>query len=382
MTRFFVTGATGAVGSEVVARLLREGFEVVALIRASSREKFEQRSAELESYWLTSGVTERELGRFQGVWGDLGANRFGMELDDYNALAGNVTHVIHAAATVSTGLPIQQAREEICVPTVNILAFADLAWRQGQLEKLDYVSTIGVAGATRGRVPERRGLNPKRFHNTYERAKWEAECAVFAHTDGVPTTVHRPSMVVGDAKTGRVRRTQVFYHLSVFVAGLMTGGFVPKLRGLPIDVVPSDFVSAALVGSALDQSYSGRVLHLCAGSEKYLDADTLAAHVRESIARHDVDLPPLRQLPASVLQALVSSMRMAPQELIRRRAAAVDMFLTYARDRQTFGADKTQHLLASKNIYCPAARDILGPQIAQVEETFLAKRVQSKRRMM
>mgnify|MGYP006273687693 CR=1 FL=1 len=384
MIRFFVTGATGAVGSEVVALLLRQGFEVVALVRATSKEIFEQRCADLESYWLTAGVTRADLARFRAVWGNLGLHQFGLERDEYNALAGDVTHVIHAAASVSTGLPIDQAREQICVPAFNILAFAELAWRQGRLEKLEYVSTIGVAGATRGRVPERPDLKPPGFHNTYERAKWEAECAVLeAHPGGVPTTVHRPSMVVGDANTGRVRRTQVFYHLSVFVAGLMTRGFVPNLRGLPIDVVPSDFVSATLVSSALDQSYAGRVLHLCAGPEKCLDAATLAAHVRERLARRHVELPPLRELPASLLQAFVASMRMiAPQQSIRRRAAAVDMFLSYARDRQTFVADQTQDLLASKNIFCPAARDILAPQISQVEKTFLAKRNQSKQRMV
>ena len=46
-----------------------------------------------------------------------------------------------------------------------------------------------------------------------EAAKAEAERAVWSEGAGLPITVHRPSMVVGEAQNGRVIHFQVFYHL-------------------------------------------------------------------------------------------------------------------------------------------------------------------------
>ena len=43
-------------------------------------------------------------------------------------------------------------------------------------------------------------------------------------------TLHRPSMVVGHAETGKVIHFQVFYHLCEFLSGRHTRGLIPADR--------------------------------------------------------------------------------------------------------------------------------------------------------
>lgn len=51
---------------------------------------------------------------------------------------------------------------------LRLLLRADSALEAGPFEKLDFVSTLGVAGTRRGHVPETADLGPRRFHNTKE----------------------------------------------------------------------------------------------------------------------------------------------------------------------------------------------------------------------
>src|SRR6185503_1340820 len=111
----------------------------------------------------------------------------------------------------------------------------------------------------RGLVPEEL-LTGQAFHNTYESSKAEAERLVLAAIDGgLPVTIHRPSMVVGDSRTGKAIRPQVFQFLAGFLAGGQTAGFVPKLTGVQLDTVPSDYVAAAIHWASRTPKATGRI---------------------------------------------------------------------------------------------------------------------------
>ena len=57
---------------------------------------------------------------------------------------------------------------------------------------------------------------------------------------GLPATIHRPSMVVGDSQTGKVIHFQVFYHLCEFLSGRRTLGIVPDTGDAALDGEVSD----------------------------------------------------------------------------------------------------------------------------------------------
>ena len=94
--------------------------------------------------------------------------------------------------------------------TGNVL---DLCAPREQLERLNYVSTAYVAGDRTGVVYEHELVLGQGFKNHYESTKFQAELWVHQTMDRVPTTVHRPAIVVGDSHTGETQKFDGPYYL-------------------------------------------------------------------------------------------------------------------------------------------------------------------------
>lgn len=124
--------------------------------------------------------------------------------------------------------------------TRHVLLFAEELHARGRLRRVDHFSTAFVAGNTPGRVYEDR-LDATQFNNTYE--QWEAEQVVRAAQRRLPITIHRPSIIVGDLKTGYTSNFRALYRW----ASAITWPRVPSgefLRRIVEDGVPSSSVSA------------------------------------------------------------------------------------------------------------------------------------------
>ena len=127
----------------------------------------------------------------------------------------------------------------------GIVSFSDACAQHGAFEKLEFISTVGVAGNMSGTVPERAFGEARTFRNSYEEAKAEAETLLLQQIErGLPATIHRPSMVVGDSRDGTIIQFQVFYYLCEFLSGRRTVGVVPETHDIRLDVVPVDYVPA------------------------------------------------------------------------------------------------------------------------------------------
>ncbi len=177
--RVFVTGATGFVGSHVVDALLREGHEVVCLVRDPAK--------------ATRVLGERSV---RLVPGDL----FAHEALEQGCRGAEV--IVHLA-----GLIAARSRDEF--QAVNAQASAHLvetARRMAPgLQRLVYVSSLSAAG------PARRGRplsesEPPHPVSEYGRSKLAGEDAV--RSGGVPWTIVRPPTVYGprDPETLRAFR--------------------------------------------------------------------------------------------------------------------------------------------------------------------------------
>jgi long-chain acyl-CoA synthetase len=102
------------------------------------------------------------------------------------------------------------------------------------------------------------------FRNSYEQSKFEAEKLV-RNRDGVPFTILRPSIVVGDRHSGWTAAFNVLYWpLRAFARGLFTA--VPALPGAHVDVVSVDFVADAIHSLCQDPQSVGETYNLTAGS--------------------------------------------------------------------------------------------------------------------
>ena len=151
---------------------------------------------------------------------------------------------MHCAASVSFTLELEDARRINVEGTREIMQLAREAQDYGVLDRVVHVSTAYVAGERGGRARERQGDVGQDFRNTYERTKLEAEQVV--HDSGLPAAIVRPSVIVGDSKTGWTPCFNVIYWpLQAFSRGLFDP--IPGDPDAPIDIVPVDVVADALL---------------------------------------------------------------------------------------------------------------------------------------
>src|SRR5262249_47879396 len=160
----------------------------------------------------------------------------GLDRPSYERLSREVTHVVHAAGNVKLNRPLEEARRSAVDAAGHVVSFVDACRACGGFQKLRFLSTVGVVGKMPGTVPERAFPEARAFRNSYEAAKAEAETFLLEHmARGLPATVHRPSMVVGDSRDGRIIQFQVFYHLCEFLSGRRTAGVIPGARDIRLD---------------------------------------------------------------------------------------------------------------------------------------------------
>jgi thioester reductase-like protein len=258
-----LTGATGFVGMEVLARYLeRSDRTITCLVRAESDRLARERIDDV-LHNLFGRVAERYQPRVRAYASDLTAPDLGLEPGRRDRVAGSVTTIIHSAASVSFALPLDEARAINVDGTRRMLEFAALTQSRGGLERYGQVSTAYVAGTHDGPFCERDLELGQGFRNSYEQSKFEAERLVRAQPD-LPWTIMRPSIVVGDRRSGWTAAFNVLYWpLRAFSCGVFKA--VPANPASPLDVVSIDFVADAIhelceCGEGVGQTY-----HLTAG---------------------------------------------------------------------------------------------------------------------
>lgn len=354
---YFVTGASGTVGSALVPFLLAyPDTEVRLLLRARDAADLAGRLEALHAFWgHAPGAPERD--RVRALAGDVERPRFGLADADHAALAQSCTHVIHCAGKVRMNLPLEAARSAAVASARNVVALARAC---AGLEKIEFVSTVGVGGRMPGAVPETWIDTPRAFHNTYEQSKAEAEALIRAEVErGLPLTVHRPSMVVGEAATGRVIHFQIFYYLCEFLSGRRTRGLTPRLGEARLDIIPADYVGRALAWASRTPETAGRILHLCAGPEAAIPLVELQRRVRAAWRAQGFSLPSLKPLPPRLLRAALPLLRLLTPAPARKALNALPIFLDYLADTQAFANAQTRRLLEPAGIVAPAPTDYL-----------------------
>ena len=257
----FLTGATGFLGMEVLARLLERGDNVIALVRAEDDARAEDRLyGVLGTIWRDPS---RYHDRVRAVAGDVTSDGLGLDPTARTALAEEVGSVMHCAASIAFDLPLEDARAINVEGTREVIGFARECKALGRLERFVHVSTAYVSGKQSGTFRERQLDAAQEFRNTYEQTKWEAEHVVMAASDLAPA-IARPSIVMGESDTGWTPAFNVLYWpLRAFSRGLFDE--IPALPAAHVDVVPVDYVADALV-HLLDIDDQG-VFNLVAGRD-------------------------------------------------------------------------------------------------------------------
>jgi thioester reductase-like protein len=280
-----LTGATGFLGMQVLDRILEETDRpVLACVRATDVVSAQRRiAATLETLY---GSSDRHAGRVRAIPADLTLPAFGLDPGAWGRLARECGAIVHCAASVSFGLDLAAARAINVGGTRQVLALARRARAEGALERFVHVSTAYVAGDSDGLFTEVQRDIGQGFRNTYERTKLEAELAVAGALGELDGVVVRPSIVVGERASGWTAAFNVIYPpLRAFAAGGME--VVPGRPEGSIDIVPVDYVVAAIAQLLLRRTDVGGTLHLVAGRH----ATTIGRLAEIAAARLDRPAP-------------------------------------------------------------------------------------------
>jgi thioester reductase-like protein len=259
-----LTGATGFVGMELLARYLqRTNRRVYALVRgANEREATARLKHTLHSLF---GADHPYSGRVVAVRGDLTRSDLGLRRGKRDWLAERVSEVVHGAASVSFDLGLEASRQVNVEGTRRVLELAERCQARGGLRRFSYISTAYVAGEHVGCFSEDELDLGQRFRNAYEQSKFEAECLVTRARRRLPVTVLRPSIVVGERETGWTQSFNVLYWpLRAYARGAYTA--LPARRDAPVDVVPVDYVADAIFVLSQAREAEGATFHLTAGA--------------------------------------------------------------------------------------------------------------------
>ncbi|MFZ0393861.1 MAG: SDR family oxidoreductase [Terracidiphilus sp.] len=169
--------------------------------------------------------------------------------------------IIHCAAAVRFDHSLDEARDVNVEGTRRILDFAAGA---RQLRSLAYVGTAYVAGERSDLVHENELAAGQRYRNSYERTKAEAEALVRSRLSTLPIVILRPSIIVGDSRTGVTSSFKMMYWpLKIYARRLWRT--VPGFPDAVLDIVPVDFVASAVARLVFDEAALGKTVHLCAG---------------------------------------------------------------------------------------------------------------------
>jgi thioester reductase-like protein len=289
MATALVTGFPGFIGRRLVRALLggHPDLRVVALV--------EQRMADTARR-IADGEERVEI-----LPGDISRRRLALSDADWSRLAAEVTHVFHLAAIYDLAVPVELAQRVNVDGTGNVL---ELCLDAERLQRHTYISTAYVAGKRHGVVYEHELVMGQDFKNHYESTKFQAEVWVRETLDRVPTTILRPGIVVGDSRTGETEKFDGPYYLLRTISRMTRFNRAVVQFGASdatFNVVPVDFVVAAIVATAFDDAAAGETLHLV--DPEPLTTRELVTTLSQVYAQRD----PAGRIPPSLADASLRS---------------------------------------------------------------------------
>ncbi len=276
---YFVTGATGFIGRNLVELLLEREGTIYVLVREGSKGRLE----ELRNRW---GADDE---RVVGIVGDLSQPRLGVSDDDVERLRGDVDHLFHLAAIYDMKADAESQRIANVEGTRHMVELAEAVGA----ERVHMVSSIAAAGLYKGTWREDMFDEATDVDNhPYFQTKHESERVVREECTR-PWRVYRPGIVVGHSETGEMDKVDgpyYFFKLIRRIRSIVPAWMpMPGLEGREINIVPVDFVVAAMDHIAHLDGLDGRAFSLTdpnpLSAGEVIDVFARAAHAPQSSVR-------------------------------------------------------------------------------------------------
>ncbi|MDB9524608.1 thioester reductase domain-containing protein [Oscillatoria sp. CS-180] len=258
-SRILLTGATGFLGAFLLEALLRQTqAEIVCLVRAETESGGWQRLINtLKSY----GIWQEDFrSRITVQPGDLAKPDLGLSAQAFQTLAESVDVIYHNGAWVHHVSPYSLLRTTNVLGTQQVIRLAC----QHHPKPLHFTSTLSVLPpmppGDQVKMQEDDPLDRYPVPTGgYNRTKWVAEQLVTQASDRtLPVTIYRPGPISGHSQTGAFNANDFLYRL---MQGYIQLGSAPQ-GAMPLDILPVDYVSRAIVHLSQQPQSLGKVFHL------------------------------------------------------------------------------------------------------------------------
>jgi thioester reductase-like protein len=215
-----------------------------------------------------------------------------------------------------------------------------------------------VAGKRMGEILETELEHDAGFRNFYEETKYLAEMEVERLKGEIPTTIYRPSVVVGDSETGETAKYDGIYSLINYLRK------APNLlrfvnvgnSAVKLNLVPVDFVVESIAALAADERAVGKTVALAdpnpLTTEELFDAISEALTNKKSVVK-----PPPQLVEKSLMLPFSPIISGLP-------FPSVPYFFV----PQTYDTRVADALLSAHNIACPAFTFYVGNLLKFVEQ--------------
>ena len=344
----FLTGFPGFIASRLVERLAKPDAQFFLLVQSQFVEKAMR---EVERIASRTGTP---IENFALIEGDITRDDLGIDAEDLKTLRDETTDIYHLAAVYDLAVDKDLAYRINLDGTRKVNAFAKTV---ANLHRYNYVSTCYVAGKRNGSILETELKHDAGFRNFYEETKYLAEMTVEDLKEEIPATIFRPSVVVGDSKTGETAKYDGIYYLIHYLRK------APQLlrlinvgnRNVKLNLVPVDFVVESIAALARDDKAVGKTIAL-ADPDPLTTAALFDAITEKMTSKRSAVTPP----PALVEWSL--SLPFSPPITGLPHSAVPYFFIA-----QTYDANIASELLASHDVTCPNFRDYVGSLLKFVQ---------------
>ena len=262
----FLTGGSGFLGVALIDKFieLKQGSDLCVLVRGKSED---------ESIAKLKSACKKTIEKFgeeyfdkhvKVIQGDLIEERLGISKYNTDYLKENVNSIYNNAANTNLGAKFDEISDINIGGTKKVLNLAkEISLKNNKL-KFYHVSTAYVAGDQHTeQLPSNLDLDI-RFRNAYEQSKAIAESYVRNYINDFQIVTYRPSIIVGDSKTGVTSAFNVLYiPARIIISGLLKA--IPALPHTPFDVVPVDYVAESIVKAHGIDVKSGSSFYLSSG---------------------------------------------------------------------------------------------------------------------
>jgi thioester reductase-like protein len=345
----FLTGFPGFIAHRLVERLANPETQFFLLVQKQFTEKA------MRDIEQISQKTNVPLENIALIEGDITHENLGISEEDLKTVRLETTDVFHLAAVYDLAVEKDLGYRVNVEGTRNVNAFVK---NVPNLRRYNYVSTCYVAGRRTGDILENELEHDAGFRNFYEETKYFAEMEVEKLKTELPVTIFRPSVVVGDSRTGETAKYDGIYYVIFYYKK-----FAPLLRlanvgnkTVKLNLVPVDFVVEGIAALSKDEEAIGKTIAL-ADPHPLSTAEICDAIIEALTGKKSVVTPP----PSLVEFSL--NLPLSPLVTGLPHYGVPYFFL-----EQTYNTEVSEKLLEAHHIACPNFKDYAKNLVAFVEK--------------